>query len=247
MTKARRIWIPTLAMLVVSAILGALGTWQVNRLFWKEALIARVAARIHAAPVPLPPVSDITGQPEETYEYRTVSVAGEMRSPREFHVFGVLGSPRGTFGGPGWWVIVPVTLADGMTLFVNAGFVPDNRKDTATRSQGLRTGPIRFTGTLRGADHGNLFTPSDDAGANRYFVRDPKVFAQALGLDPAKVYPVTVDMDEASLPPGGLPQPGETLVTFPNSHLGYALTWYGLMLTAIGVWIAWMRGALRRV
>ena len=65
--------------------------------------------------------------------------------------------------------------------------------------------------------------------------------AAALQIDPAKVYPVTVDLDARFAPPGGLPRPGGTMLTFTNNHLGYAITWYGLMLTALGVGFVFLR------
>ena len=37
-------------------------------------------------------------------------------------------------------------------------------------------------------------------------------------------------------PPGGLPKGGVTRLDLPNRHLEYALTWYGLALTLIGVY-----------
>jgi surfeit locus 1 family protein len=45
--------------------------------------------------------------------------------------------------------------------------------------------------------------------------------------------------------PGGLPQGGETLVQFPNNHLGYALTWFGLAGGLAGVFFVFARGRLR--
>ncbi|MDO8534518.1 MAG: SURF1 family cytochrome oxidase biogenesis protein, partial [Xanthobacteraceae bacterium] len=48
---------------------------------------------------------------------------------------------------------------------------------------------------------------------------------------------------DATPNPGGLPQVGETLLVFPNNHLGYALTWYGLAAALAGVFsvFAWQR------
>jgi surfeit locus 1 family protein len=226
--------VPGLAILVVATILGGLGTWQVERLIWKQALIARVAARLHAAPEPLPPAADIARAADEAFEYRHVALNGTLDGAHEFHVFGTVPVKDGV-GGPGWFVLAPLTLPGGTVLMLNRGFVPDGAKEPATRPEGRLEGPLAAAGILRGRDTRNWLTPADDPARNRYFVRDPQAFAKALGLDPSRVYPVTVDLDAAYTPPGSLPRPGETLVTFPNNHLGYAITWYGLMLTALGV------------
>lgn len=232
--RLARVAVPGLAILVVAVVLGGLGTWQVERLAWKEALIARVAARLHGAPEPLPPAADLTSAPDEAFEYRHVAIAGALDGNNEFHVFGTVPVKEGV-GGPGWFVLAPLTLADGTVLMLNRGFVPDGAKEPATRPRGHLDGPLSATGILRGRDTRSWLTPADDPTRNRYFVRDPQAFARVLGLDPARVYPVTVDLAAAFAPSGGLPRPGETQVTFPNSHLGYAITWYGLMLTALGV------------
>lgn len=239
----RVIW-PGLGLVVVVVILAALGTWQVKRLAWKQGLIARVAERLTAPALPLPPAADIVDAPDAAFEYRHVAIAGALDGSREFHVFGSVPKTDGA-GGPGWFVLAPLTLADGTVLFLNRGHVPDAAKDPAARPAGRLSGAISVTGVLRGRDGRNWFTPADEPDRNRYFVRDPAVFARDLDLDPAKVYPVTVDLDGRFAPPGGLPRPGETQVTFTNNHLGYAITWYGLMLTAIGVGAVFLRGRWR--
>lgn len=235
--RLRRVFWPALALAVVVPVLAALGTWQVQRLAWKEALIARVAARVDAAPTPLPPIAEIAAAPDEAFEYRHVTLAGTLDTGREFHVFGTVPARDGV-GGPGWFVLSPLTLADGTVLFLNRGFVPDAAKDAVRTAA---PAPFAATGLMRGHDGRNWFTPADEPGRNRYFVRDPAVFAAALGIEPAKVYPVTVDLDAGFVPPGGLPRPGGTQMTFTNNHLGYAITWYGLMLTALGVGFVFLR------
>jgi surfeit locus 1 family protein len=39
-------------------------------------------------------------------------------------------------------------------------------------------------------------------------------------------------------PAGSLPEPAQTLPRPRNNHLGYAITWYGLALSLIGVFVA---------
>ena len=62
------------------------------------------------------------------------------------------------------------------------------------------------------------------------------------GLDSSGLVPFFVDAD-ATPNPGGLPVGGVTLIDLPNSHLQYALTWYGLAGTLVVVFglFAWKR------
>jgi surfeit locus 1 family protein len=231
-----------LATLVAFAILIALGNWQIRRLAWKEALIARVDARTKAAPVPLPPPADWAGLDMDEWEYRPVALTGQFRNDLESRDYALI-EQRGRFGGPGYWVMTPLDLDGGGRVLVNRGFVPLDRADPATRPAGQVEGPVTVRGLLRVPEHGGLFTPAATPEKRLFYARDPQAIAAALGL--GAVAPFTVDAD-ATPNPGGLPQGGETVVTFPNDHLQYALTWYGLAAALLCVFGVWARGALRR-
>lgn len=224
------------------AVLLSLGTWQVERLAWKEALIARVEARVDAPAEPLPSPAAWAGLDAEEIEYRPVRLAGTFDHAREIHVFIALSRPKGPAGGQGYFVLTPLTLDDGHVVFVNRGFVPDGRKDPATRAEGQVAGHVEIEGLMRPPERGSWTSPDADPIRNIWFVRDPAAMAAAAGLDPAMVAPFTVDA-RAGQTPGGLPQGGETIVSFPNSHLGYSITWYGLA-AALAVVVAVV--ALRR-
>lgn len=245
-TTRRQALLFTGATLAALAVLVSLGTWQVRRLAWKEDLIARVDARVHAAPEPLPPPDTWAGLTAEAIEYRPVRLSGSFDHGREVHVFIALGEPKGPLGGQGYFVLTPLALeGTDRVVFVNRGFVPLDRKDPASRPEGQVAGTVAVTGLMRPAEARSWLSPTDDVARNVWFVRDPATMAAATGLDPAKVAPFTVD-EVAGETPGGLPQGGETVIAFPNSHLGYAVTWYGLAAALVGVWAVRMRALLRQ-
>src|SRR5919202_6716272 len=233
---------PGLAALVGVAVLAALGVWQLRRLAWKEALIAHVAERVHRPAEPLPPEARWSALRPEDYEFRHVRVSGRYLGDREVHAFTSLSEPKGPFGGPGYWVFTPLVLADGAAVFVNRGFVPMDRKDPATRAGREAAGPVEVTGLMRAPDRAGLFTPDPDPGKKVFFLRDPAAMARAAGLD--RVAPFYVDAAESG--PGGLPQGGETRLSFPNPHLGYALTWFGLAAALILMFGVWARAQAAR-
>jgi surfeit locus 1 family protein len=234
MRAARGLIIPALFTLVMGAILVSLGVWQLHRLAWKEAILARVAARVTAPPQAVPPPAAWPTLQPDDYEYRHVALDGTFDHADEALVF------RGTAAGPGYFVLTPLRLADGSTVIVNRGFVPSDRADPTTRRAGEIAGPVHVVGLMREPEPRNLFTPKDDPAAGHYFTRDPALIAAHFGLRGAA--PFSVDADATPVP-GGLPVGGATELDIPNNHFSYALTWFGLAIGLFGVFatFAWRK------
>jgi surfeit locus 1 family protein len=241
--RLRGLVAPTIAAAAVFAVLIGLGTWQVERLFWKEALIAAAASRIDAPPVAAPP-PPWEGFDPVGAEYTHVRLSGRYL-PGEAHVYALLSDARGPLAGQGYWVMSPFETDGGWIVLVNRGFVPTDRKDPSTRPP-PPAGEAVVTGVLRRPDPPGLFTPGPDPVKNVWFVRDAGVLARAFDLpDGRPLAPYTIDADAAMTPPGGVPQAGETRRVFPNSHLQYAVTWYGLAAVLVFVYAAFVAARLR--
>lgn len=243
MTRAaalRGLILPGVLSLIALAILIALGTWQVQRLHWKENLIATVSARVNEPAKPLPPRSAWASLDLAENEYRPFVARGCFLHRNEVQIYTVLSEPKGSFSGAGYWVLTPFELEDGGIVIVNRGFVPQELKDPAQRKEGQTEGVVRVTGLMRAPEQANYFTPPNDPVKHTWYRRDPAEIARAFGLK--DVAPFMLDAKGEYLP-NMLPQPNETRVTFTNNHLGYALTWYGLACTLVGVFaaFAWQR------
>ena len=222
-------YVLTGCLFCLAVVFLALGTWQVQRLFWKLDLIERVESRIHAAPVAAPARAEWPNVAREKDEYRRVTANGLFRHDRTALVQAV------TERGAGFWVLTPLVLADGSTLLVNRGFVPADRSSPEARlASEIAAGPVAVTGLLRMSEPGGAFLRSNDPVSERWFSRDVSAIAAARGLE--DVAPYFIDAD-ATPNPGGLPIGGLTVVAFRNSHLVYALTWYAL--AAMSVFAAW--------
>ncbi|MGD9768693.1 MAG: SURF1 family protein [Pseudolabrys sp.] len=229
---------PTLFTIASLAILIGLGVWQLERKAWKEALIARLDARIAApATVGVPPRDQWASLDPQQMEYRRVTVPVEFLHDQEALVYTAGSALRPDVKGAGYWVFTPARLPGGSTVIVNRGFVPLDHKDPATRREGQVSGPVDIVGLLRWPDERGTFTPNDEPANNVWYVRDPSV------IGPAKkwgnVAPFFIDM-ESPLPPGGLPNAARAVLKLSDNHLQYALTWFGLALTLAGVYLAWM-------
>jgi surfeit locus 1 family protein len=234
--RRRLLW-PALFTLSVGAVLLGLGFWQLQRLATKEALIAAIANRADAAPVPLPPRTQWPALDPENYDYRHVEIAGRFEHDKEARVFRGFG-PHGQ--GPGYLVLTPLRLDDGGYVIVNRGYVDLAHTDPMQRTPGQIAGEVRLTGLMRPPEPRNLFTPADEPGKGIYFTRDPALIAAHFGL--AQAAPFSIDADAGDVP-GDWPQGGTTVRDLPNNHLAYAITWFGLAGTLLFVFAAF---ALRR-
>jgi surfeit locus 1 family protein len=211
-----------LAAILLVACLAALAVWQVHRRAHKLELIARVEARIHAAPTPAPDPGRWTDISAAADEYRRVVARGDWVEDRSVLVQAV------TELGGGYWVMTLLARDDGTTVLVNRGFVPADKRDPASWRP-PSPGSVTVMGLLRMSEPGGGFLRANDPAANRWFSRDVAAIAALLGL--AKVAPYFIDAERA---PGesGLPIAGLTVIAFSNNHLVYALTWGALALMA---------------
>jgi surfeit locus 1 family protein len=224
----------SLAVVGLLALLGfvgfaSLGVWQIERRAWKLDLIARVDARIHAAPVAAPGPAQWSSINRKEDEYRRVSISGEFLNDRETLV------TASTEDGAGYWVLTPLKTKpgfnNGFTVLINRGFVPTDRKDRASRAAGEIKGETTVTGLMRMTEPKGAFLRGNDISAERWYSRDVDAIAIKRGLD--NYAPYFIDAD-ATPNQGGYPVGGLTVVGFPNNHLVYALTWFGLALMVLG-------------
>jgi len=233
----------TLALLGALAGVGiagltALGVWQVERRAWKLDLIDTVEQRIHAAPLAAPGPAAWPAITPASAAYRRVTTRGHYLNNSETRVQAV------TDLGPGFWVVTPFITDDGFTVLVNRGFVPTERRDPATRKGGDLVGNTTVTGLLRLTEPKGAFLRANDAATDRWYSRDVAAIATARGL--GAVAPYFIDADAADVPGDG-PRGGLTVVSFPNNHLVYALTWFALAAGLAGATAFVARDEWRRM
>jgi surfeit locus 1 family protein len=221
--------VPLLFAFAATALLVWLGVWQLHRLAWKEALIARIAARSAAAPQPMPAPATWPNLKPDDYDYLRISLHGHFDNAKEVLVFRTDG-PRDL--GPGYLVLTPLILdSGGQAVIVNRGYVPTALAAKSARPNSEIDGEMTVTGMMRPPQPRNLFTPADDPAGGIYFTRDPAPIAAHFGL--AQAAPFIVDEDKTAIA-GGWPEGGLTNINIPNNHMEYALTWFGI---AGGLWI----------
>lgn len=218
----RRLFLPMLCLLPVLAILIGLGTWQVQRLRWKTELLATFAAA-EAGPA--------TRLSDPPLPYAKVFADGHFLHAREV-MLGV--EVRGATLGA--HLVTPLLREGAAPLLVDRGWVP-LEGGVITRPEG----PVRVEGYIRPGETAGWTSATDDAANRRFYTFDPAAIGAAIGT------PDLVSYGLVAMGPltESLPQPAQHLPRPPNSHLGYVITWYGLALAALGVFVAWARIRLR--
>lgn len=221
------LWATVAAAPVFAALIG-LGLWQLERMEWKNALVAQMQDRMSAPAMELP---DPVRAPEEL-RFRRVELTGEFLHDRElYRAAQTHGNARG------WDVIAPMRLRDGRTVLVNRGWVPTAKKPPDSRPEGLLEGPVTVEGIVRlGGWRGMDFVrPENDPEDNVWVWMDLPAMARAANLE-NPVTQVYVDAAEDQHP-GQYPIGGQTRVNLRNQHLEYAITWFLLAAGLLGIYV----------
>lgn len=215
--------VPTLITLPVVLLCLGLGIWQIQRLHWKEGLIAQRAATLKAPPV-APPRSLADAQ---RLVLRRTALRGTFLNDNEILVHAI--APD---GAAGFDVLTPLREADGRIVFVNRGFVPTALRNRSTRMAGEPAGIAHVTGRIVLPTSPGMFVPDNRPVQGAWYRIDLAAMAKADRL--ADVAPFYIDADRTPNP-GGWPQGGTALPALPNHHLQYVITWFSL--AAIGLYI----------
>jgi surfeit locus 1 family protein len=232
------IW-PTVAAMAALGVLISLGTWQLQRKEWKESLLAKIASRIAADPAPLAQV-EARARAGDDVAYMHAVAHGRFHHDKERYLY----APSPT--GLAWHVYTPLEIAPGRIVWVNRGLVPDDRKAPSSRPAGQVEGETEVRGIARTSPVTSLFTPQNNVAGNLWYWADvPAMTASAFPDGSMTPLPFILEADAQPVPPGGLPRGGVTRVALPNRHLEYALTWYGIALTLVGVYLAFAIPRLR--
>ena len=226
MTGFRPLFLPTVFSVPVLLLLLGLGSWQIERLFWKRELIAQRQAALAAAPVTAPrSLEEARG-----LEFRHVTDEGVFLHNKEIFL-----GATSEAGRNGYQVLTPLQEPSGRIVFVNRGFIPAELKDPAKRSAGQIAGTVVVKGLLRlpPVKKPAWFLPDNRADLNYWFWVDLPAMALADRLD--RVASFYIDAD-ATPNPGGWPKGGVTRLELPNDHLQYAITWFSLAVALIVVY-----------
>ncbi|MEJ0018067.1 MAG: SURF1 family protein [Acetobacteraceae bacterium] len=225
--QLRRLAVPGVMTIVMLAVLLGLGTWQVERLHWKQAILSQIA-RAEAAPA-----IDLPASPDP---FAKVRVSGTLREDLAAS-YGA--EVRDTRAGPqlGSHLIVPLERDASDAILVDRGWVPDSRPAPIARPEG----EVMVEGYVRPSDTPGPFSATDSPLTRRFYTLNAAAIGAALGLNRVAPF-VLVAMGQP--PPETYPDPARHLPRPPNNHLSYAITWYGLAVALVVIFVLWARKVL---
>ena len=232
MTAFRPLLWPTIFTVPAMLLLLALGSWQIQRLYWKRELIEQRQAAVSAAPVGVRSLEDAKGM-----EFRHVTDEGVFLHDKEIFL-----GATSEVGRQGYQILTPLLEPGGRMVFVNRGFIPAELKDPARRAAGQLAGTVRVQGLLRLPPAGRpaWFLPDNRPDLNYWFWVDLPAMSAADKLEPDRVASFYIDAD-ASPNPGGWPKGGVTRLALPNDHLQYAITWFSLAVALMVIYFLFHR------
>jgi surfeit locus 1 family protein len=225
---------PTVFTIPALILLLSLGTWQVQRLHWKEGLIAERTARSTGAPIALPP--DNTDP--KSYDFTKTQVTGRFLNDKEMFL-----AARSLNGNVGYQVVTPFVLDSGRAILVNRGWIPNDNKAPASRAAGELQGTVTVEGLLRGSQPQSWLVPDNEPQNNVWFYVDVPAMAKWAALSDAHS---TYYVEAGPAPnPGGLPIGGQSHIDLPNNHLQYAITWYSFAVSLSVIYFLYHRNLAR--
>ena len=219
-----RLW-PTIVTAILFVCMIFLGNWQVERLQWKLGLIAQIESRAFADPILLPVRADNL----DDMEYLSIKMQGSFNNDQEMTLYSV-----GPNGEAGYDLYTPFINDDGQVVIVNRGWVPEFMKDQETRPETLKAGDVIIEGLLRKPSVKLWFGPENEPSNNNWFYRDIDAMAKAQNLNsvyPMFLYAARMENDNR------YPVAGRTEFNIVNNHLDYVLTWYGLAIVLIIIYL----------
>ncbi len=216
--------VPLLFIIAATALLAGLGVWQLQRLSWKEAIVAKAEDAAKE-----PPISTLPKDLEQAhnYVYRHATLEGRFISeyPLRIHA-----SRKGVYG---YNYLLPFMENAGGMVLVDLGFVPQQSGELVLALQKN----VVIEGIFIEPRQRRFFSPPNDAEKNLWFYHDIPAMQKSFGIDEhLRFFPLIFSSTEAL--PGqasAYPRPHEEAILFRNDHLGYAITWFLLAIVGLGL------------
>ena len=216
----------TVCVVPALMLLIGLGVWQLQRLEWKEGLIAERTAQLALPAVQL---SRVPADGWQAFELRHVEVRGRFLHDRSVEIVS-----RTLRGRAGVHIVTPLVLSDGSgTVLVNRGWAPPPGERRADEMW-LPDGAVRLEGVLRAGGKTSAWVPDNEPANDIWFFADPAAMAAATGLEDARPYIIEAAADEGD---SRFPVGGQTVTAVRNDHLQYAITWFSLAAVLVAIFV----------
>ncbi|MAJ02765.1 MAG: hypothetical protein CMP37_02500 [Rickettsiales bacterium] len=216
--------IPIIATILGLAILLSLSVWQMKRLSWKKNLIETRIDRYEKNSKELNEFKDLSDS-----EFYKVNVIGSFINNKEMFMPALSKN-----GNNGFHILVPLKLLDGKIIIYDTGWVPTHKKEQAKRTENLDDNISIKESVIRLPGRKGKYQPDNELENNFWFFVDTQEMSKYLNLNVEKEF----YLEAANDGPEGYPLGGQTRIYIRNNHLQYAITWFLIACTLLGVFLA---------
>ena len=221
---------PSIFSIVIFIILCGFGTWQLKRLYWKEALIKRYITQSQSNPISNP--SEFSKS--KISEFKAVEILGKFLHKNEIYITG-----KTYEGNAGFHVVTPFEMENNKIILINRGWVSEGYKDPKKRKFSLAEGQVNLKGIIRYPQKKGYFVPENDGQNGFWFTIIPNQIFKFIKINSNFVikdyYIDALRLEEKITLPIGV----DGKPNLRNQHLSYAITWYGLALSLLFVYFSY--------
>ena len=221
---------PSIFSIMTFIILCGFGTWQIKRLYWKEALIQRYITESQSKPISN--LSEVSKS--KVNEFKAVEISGKFLHNNEIYITG-----KTYEGNAGFHVVTPFKMENNKIVLINRGWVSEGYKNPNKRKFSLVKGKVKLKGIIRYPQKKGYFVPDNDGINGFWFTIIPNQIFNFIKINTDfAVNDYYIDAlrlgEKITLPIGVDGKPN-----LRNQHLSYAITWYGLALSLLFVYFSY--------
>lgn len=215
--------------LVCFGVTVFLGFWQLHRLEWKTGLIANIENSLKSE------AREYKAKQQYDGEFIKVVTRGIYDHEKELHF--------GSYYADEWGykLVTPLQMEDGNTVYINRGWVPQKFKTHKNIKVRRPKGNVEVVGLIRKANLKSWFTPTNDSKKNYWFWYDIEAMNKFTGFVGQNL--VIEEIRNSGQGEGNVkaandfPLAIEPEVKLRNDHLQYAVTWFGMSLAIIVIFL----------
>ena len=201
----------TIFVIFFITLFCSLGTWQLYRLQWKQALISEIKQGLDSTPVEY---SKLISQ-----NYQRVALKGKYFFKDQIYLYSL-----NEKGQPGFDVITPFETLSGENVLINRGWIKKELKNTKEINLVKNNLVLGF---LKKNIKKNIIKPDNSIEENIWFSINIEDLKKSTGKD-FNDFIVYLENIEVKIP-----APKKISVDVPNNHLKYAITWYSISISIL--------------
>ncbi len=207
----------------------SLGFWQLNRLKEKKLFLSSMQENLKN------PAIDLNSLDNNDLIYRKVKLTGQFLANQDIHLYGRRSTSKEK---DGYYLVTPFQTGDGKIILIARGWFSNRHKSTIFSAKNERLHEI--TGVTMPSEKSRSFVPDNDVKNNIWFTLDLEKASKALALKLKNFYVIQEGKDISGLDIL-FPLSISHLASIRNDHLEYALTWFGLAISLIVIYVIYQK------